>query len=231
MKPIPFKPPMVRAIMREVAPKTVTRRIINPQPAKEATSPGNYSSSGTGPTNQWTWLSGDPRDCDTWGVLADFKLPYAVGDRLYVREPWRSESCLDALLPSQLDEKAMIYFEADGTAKLDDGFWGKVRPAMFLPKRFSRITLEVTDVTLERLQAIDEEEAIAEGIEMVRYEGTNPKYIKDYGWKDYRDHPHAVVPFASPRKSFESLWESIHGEGAWEANPWVAAYSFNVVKQ
>lgn len=53
-KPIIFSAPMVNAIL--AGRKTMTRRILKPQPPAEATSAGNYSSSREGITNRWTWL-------------------------------------------------------------------------------------------------------------------------------------------------------------------------------
>jgi hypothetical protein len=63
-----------------------------------------------------------------------------------------------------------------------------------------------------------------------------PKYDDPRGcaWKSYETypdgtpHPHAVLPNASPVTSFREIWNSINDAGAWEANPWVVAYSFTV---
>ncbi|WP_423454327.1 hypothetical protein [Ottowia sp. VDI28] len=88
--------------------------------------------------------------------------------------------------------------------------WWK-RPAIFMPRAASRITREITSVRLERIQAISEADAIAEGIE--RQGG---------GWRNYLD-ANAGVCFRSPVNSFRSLWESINGPDSWDANPWVWA--------
>ena len=85
----------------------------------------------------------------------------------------------------------------------------KWRPSIFMPRWVSRITLEITDVRVERLQDISEADAIAEGVE----------YLPDVGgWRCYMNerggYTYAVT-------SYRSLWESINGPGSWAANPWV----------
>jgi hypothetical protein len=90
---------------------------------------------------------------------------------------------------------------------------GKHRQAMHMPHWASRLTLTVTDVRVERLQDISEEDAKAEGVsdEFTDYEL--------YG----QSQPY--------RFGYSSLWNLINGEGAWQANQFVAAYSFSVEKQ
>jgi hypothetical protein len=75
----------------------------------------------------------------------------------------------------------------------------KWRPSIFMPRMASRILLEITDVRVQRLQEISDEDARAEGY----------------------DHSHAF-----PREWFALLWERIHGPGSWHANPWVWAITF-----
>ena len=96
----------------------------------------------------------------------------------------------------------------------------------FMPRWASRLTLLVTEVRVQRLQGISEEDAIAEGIELYRLMGAQ-------GWVNYHDKPGDMTRryFADPRRSFRSLWESLHGPGSWEANPWVAAISFEVARR
>jgi hypothetical protein len=79
-----------------------------------------------------------------------------------------------------------------------------------MPRWASRITLKVTGVKVERLQEISEEDAKAEGVK-------RPVKVCDDDGTSYTD-------------GFGDLWESIHGPGAWEKNPWVAAISFERVK-
>src|SRR5207253_6716638 len=91
--------------------------------------------------------------------------------------------------------------------------WGKTRTAIHMIRRASRITLEITNVHVERLQAITEKDAIAEGIERAGGFMTTSGCWQNYG-SDGPSFPRAV-------DSYLSLWDSINGKGAWKTNPWV----------
>jgi hypothetical protein len=121
--------------------------------------------------------------------------------RLWVREAWRTEARYDAMPPRDVPESAIVSYEADYDREPNDGCRGRYRPGMFLPRWASRITLRVTAVKVERLQDISEDDAIAEGCV-----------------PDDRIGPARFI--------FETLWASIHGPGSWDANPWVAALTF-----
>ena len=85
---------------------------------------------------------------------------------------------------------------------------------MFMPRWASRILLEVTGVRVERLQAISDADALAEGI--VYSERFNGYCIGE------AEHFHSH----DPRQSYFSLWEAINGPGSVEADPWVWCVSF-----
>ncbi len=89
--------------------------------------------------------------------------------------------------------------------------WWK-RPAIFMPRAVSRITLQITDVRVERLQSISEADAREEGCGFLL-----PEYPQWDG------DPNLY------RKLFRVLWESINGAGSWPANPWVWCVSFRRV--
>lgn len=86
--------------------------------------------------------------------------------------------------------------------------WWK-RPAIFMPRAASRITLEVTGVRVERLQDISEADAAAEG----------------WPGPDADNSIQSAYPIAW----YSQLWESINGPGSWDANPWVWCVSFRRV--
>lgn len=144
--------------------------------------------------------------------------PYgAPGDRLWVKEAIRLDRT-----EAERDwngERAWASYVADGSpTKLDSWGWKlSTLPSMFLPRGLSRITLEVTGVRAERLQDISEEDAKAEGVEAHDDDG-----VTYYGPLN-RGH-------ASARVAFERLWESINGEGSWDANPWCWVIGFRRVE-
>jgi hypothetical protein len=136
--------------------------------------------------------------------------PYGQpGERLWVREtfgqPWHHAQ------PSYFyratdDEKVGWHPDFNG--------W---KPSIHMPRAASRILLEITEVRVERLRSITEADALAEGI--VR--------LPDGGFGLPKgQHYHA----ADPRISYLSLWESIHGPGSVEADPWLWAVSFKRIK-
>jgi len=144
--------------------------------------------------------------------LVPFRL-HAVGDRLWVREAWRTHVSWDVDPPRGVIPAAPIWFEADPFEARMGLDVGKLRPSMFMPRWASRLTLTVTDVRVQRLQDISEEDAIAEGYPPAEQRATG-------GIAEIRD--------AYPIAWYAWLWDSINGAGSWEANPWVAAYSFKV---
>ena len=204
-KPILFSGPMVQAIL--AGRKTMTRRVL--KPAKGATI----------------------ADCKPTGVkvgiaeihalpLEKLSLPkYKVGDLLWVREAWRTESndC-DIWAPSKLGGGETILFEADANWK-DNKSVGRLRASMHMPRWASRITLEVTAVKVERLKDISEDDARAEGCEPAA------AHLPDVRGEGYPLHRVELW-----KEGFSELWESINGPGSWGANPWVAAYSFKVLE-
>ena len=82
----------------------------------------------------------------------------------------------------------------------------RCRQSIFMPRWASRILLEVTDIRVERLQDISETDARAEGIA-----------------KNQCPDWHALM-------DYQVLWESIHGPGSWDANPWVWVIGFRRVQ-
>jgi len=143
------------------------------------------------------------------------------GDRLWVREAWRASSAHDDLAPCEIPQGDAIEFGADPERVLT----GKLRPSIHMPRWASRITREVVSVRVERLQAISEEDAIAEGIE---------RQEDGYGWKRgpvSRDHPNTATRTSFPRLAFQSIWEQINGPDSWHENPWVLRIEFKQLEK
>jgi hypothetical protein len=123
--------------------------------------------------------------------------PYGhPGDQLWVRETWRRYG--DG-----------IAYRADFHDKaFADSVHAPWKPSIHMPRAAARIQLEVTDVRVERLQAISAEDARAEGHPR-REEITDEETHRDAAVDWYRD-----------------LWDSINGPGSWNANPWVWVVEF-----
>lgn len=224
-RPILFSAPMVRALLD--GRKTQTRRILKPQPGPCDHKPW------PGPHNEPNWLiEGSEMHCAQCGNgiylsthksgVSGISLRFAIGDRLYVREHWRTESnAYDDLAPSEMDADYPVIFEADADWSTNKTV-GRFRQGMHMPRWTSRLTLTVSDVRVERLQAINEQEAIAEGIawQMIR----RPDGSSRARWFGV---PH-VGRDLDPVTAYADLWDSINGAGSWEANPWVVAVTFTV---
>lgn len=230
-----FSAPMVRALL--AGTKTQTRRLLSearvfatPE-TKAFTLRGddlaralqNASGFRRLDGNGWFWES----DAFEWqapalrtGWMAH--IGYAPGDRLWVREAWRTWRWNDRLKPSATPAEwgrrlhDFVQFEADNDNRMD----GRLRASMHLPRAFSRLTLIVTDVRVQRLQDISEEDARAEGIVPL------PSGRFHCGFDDEGE-----ITSKSAITAYAWLWNAINGEDAWSANPWVVAYTFTVHQQ
>ena len=96
---------------------------------------------------------------------------------------------------------------------------GALVPSIHMPKWASRLSLHVTDMRIERLQDISEKDALAEG---VRRNGDMYSVELREGPRDQR----SAVTTTSPIGTFATLWNSIHGFGAWAENPEVVVTVF-----
>jgi hypothetical protein len=232
-RPILFSAPMVRALLE--GRKTQTRRIITPHNLRVYTGGLDYSGRYLRPDEAmfeaafnnarnfraiegvFAWVT-DPAPHQIGAVMSQWtgRLTYSACDRLWVREAWRCEARLDKRAPRDIDTNypGVKYIATD--VPDDFGIEGKERRAMHMPRWASRLTLIVSDVRVQRLQDISKADAIAEGVER-----------DSDGWRDYL-LPHTRL-CVSATGSFQTLWNHINGPDAWKANPWIAAYTFNVI--
>lgn len=242
-RPILFSAPMVRAILD--GRKTVTRRPIKPQPeVREVNMIGPMLTFKNKRGGHWLYPNAKAQ------IIAD--CPYGKpGERLWVRETTESdEGRSDAVVLSRYaaDRAPVIYRHPEG-----DEYDGSVahwdyprrsRPSIHMPRWACRILLEITDVRVERLQDISEDQAKAEGC-----------FFKDYGkacfhgGKGVRDAAHCELPesthqqrngwmwdkttsheqcLGSARNAFGNLWQTTGGD--WAANPWVWVVEFKRVQ-
>jgi hypothetical protein len=168
------------------------------------------------------------------------RYPYGyIGDRLWVRETWGTgcrpdpyrgwvdgieykadEEYLDGIesLPLRvIDDQDLVKYDRDG--------WNS---PMYMPRWASRITLEVTDIRIERVQDISEDDAIAEGI-LSKYEHNGNTMLMCE--KIYKAFPNREGGFRKARDAYRTLWDSLNAKRGypWESNPWVWVISFKQI--
>lgn len=211
-RPILFSAPMVRALM--AGTKTQTRRVAN---FITEDAPGVFHARNAGGGCAGMTETEVP-------IHAPVYARFAVGDRLYVREHWKTSIGNDGVKPRDLGPKTPVLYLADDARSegYPVGTPGQHRQAMHMPRWASRLTLIVTDVRVERLQDISEADAIAEGIQSYHPSQSIVTFFH-HTIPEYRNHG-----FINARRAYEDLWDSINGPGAWDANPWVVAVSFDV---
>ena len=249
MKPILFNTEMVRALLE--GRKTVTRRVVKPQPKSRLV----YTCMGS---NHGTWCYPSKTVWESWGeeyrlpsTLADadaarrWNPPYHSGDILYVRETWcKVGNDVDKLY---FDNDAAMYdgmylYKADGIDLTDIGKWN---PSIHMPKEAARLFLRVTNVQVARLQDMNGEQAYMEGakaevppiLEALESGDKNifPKYFDKFSAEKKEDwyRRTATATYIAQcelterlLKAFKSIWnKTIKAElmatYGWEANPWV----------
>lgn len=193
----------------------------------------------------WPWAEDCERGGDIW-----FTCPFGeVGDRIWVRETWATlgneDGCCvdwnDNLCKGDEKSAARIYRASCEQRPGDYGLWsipdnadwkphtenqkfvGAWRPSIHMPRWASRITLEITDVRVERLHSISERDAVAEGIKTGRCGN-------ETNWRDAFYVPGDNQPYFYAATAYGDLWSSIYGEESWAANPWVWVIKFKRVE-
>jgi hypothetical protein len=212
-RPILMSAPMVRALL--VGNKTQTRRVVKNPPIKDFSGHWNRYN-GKGITGVY---HSKESACE---AIAKHFCPYGVpGNRLWVREsfqPLLSEDVKWSDADYETGEGYAISYPAtDGVKEFydyskDESISDRITPSIFMPRWASRIMLEITDVRVQRLQDISEDDAAAEGSAM-GYDG-------HYSFHQRFNH----------RGGYMALWNAINGAGAWDKNPWVWAVTFKVVQ-
>ncbi|CAI8894110.1 MULTISPECIES: hypothetical protein [Pseudomonas syringae group] len=204
-RPILFSAPMVRAILE--GRKTVTRREVKVQPRSSA----DIGSFGRG----------QPFIRHPDVTKANPECPYGrPGDRLWVREAWQADAQVNEVAPRELSHGEPIRYPADGASRQTGCSMitlGKTRPSIHMPRWVSRILLEITDVRVERLQAITYEEAAAEGVH------------RDSACRMWTATDEGGTCHKYPVPAFRDLWSGINGAENWNANPWVWVVEFKRV--
>lgn len=197
IKPILFNTKMVRAILD--GRKDATRRIVKGFIPDDAV---------------WGYTAFTPKGyISCRGTFADgygekfFKLPCESGDILYVRETWKKAP------------NGYYYYESWQRNDIAD--ITKWKPSIHMPKEAARIWLKVTDVRVERLQEITDEQAKREGIQY-------DECPTGFTWKQETDMHNC---YTTPIGAMQALWNSTIRKSdidryGWDANPWVWVIEF-----
>lgn len=236
-RPILFSAPMVKAILE--GRKTQTRRVIKPQPASHMIL-DVVLPNGEGPNDPCAavrFTSHGNGDVSSWGC------PHGrPGDLLWVRETWQKSGMgWGNDLPV-----GKIHYRATDAGEWKS-YWGGWKPSIHMPRWASRITLRIESVRVERLQAITEADAIAEGCTahtsrwwqgFIRHEDGTRSMCEGGADPDgppppYYEHPELQTMTTTARDYFQSLWTEINGGRAgceWHSNPWVWVLVFSRVE-
>ncbi len=227
-RPILFSAPMVRAILD--GRKTVTRRPVKVQPRSRADI-GSYG-------------KGQPFIRNPDVTKRNTECPFGKpGERLWVRETCLINDYRETNVPEEERAETEIVYRAD-PLPCWEGEESEIRwrPSIHMPRWACRILLEITDVRVERLQDISEDQAKAEGCFFTDYGqecfhgGTGWKNVgicpaqaghrqrTGWAWDKTTSHEECL---GTPRWAFANLWNATGGD--WYANPWVWVVEFKRV--
>jgi hypothetical protein len=203
-RPILFNTEMVRAILE--GRKTMTRRVVKPQPDSVRRS---------------AFVQSGFETCHGYEI----KIPYKPGDTLWVRETWLKNA------PGGISKyfyKADAPEEVLGQAK---AFGYKWRPSTHMPRKAARLFLTVKNVRVEQLQEITEEDARAEGVpwEYSLPDGiTKELFESRVGRIGFCEALESIGGQFNYKRGFQLLWDSLNAKRgySWDANPWVWVVEF-----
>ena len=149
-------------------------------------------------------------------------LPYKVGDIVAIAQPYKD-------IIECMAEYSDIIINVDGSINREykAGWTNK----MFVKSNLMPYHIRITDIKIERLQDISKEDCLKEGIIFIEslsiigddayFFTVKPKARQLYG--------NILKFFSSPQRAYADLIDKISGRGTWKRNPWVGAYSFELV--
>lgn len=147
------------------------------------------------------------------------KSRYQVGEVVAVAQSYKEAGV--HFLPEEDDEFGCYNFPAEQT----NGWTNKMfTRAALMPHR-----IRITDVRVERLNDISEDDCIAEGV----YKDDGKAHFNGYAFQTSRDQYGNMLSkqwFSTPREAYAALIDRISGRGTWESNPYVFVYEFELVK-
>ena len=229
MKSIIFNTEMVKAILD--GRKTQTRRVINYGLYIDYTDTMNEHSI------EFAKNYCDLDDCmkDTKETFIKYHGKYKIDDILYVKETFQFGDNIRNIQNIPLNEDIeVLYYEHEinnhNSNHRDFAKIIKWKPSIYMPKKHARIFLKVTNVGVERLQDISDEDCIKEGIVEVTKDNQVFKFCI-YDKKDYSSTPWQDMP-KNPQEVYKKLWNSTAKDGyKWEDNPYVFVYEFERIEK
>jgi hypothetical protein len=220
--PILFNGDMVRAILE--GRKTQTRRPLKIQPPSSSCQIATFIESTSREDRKkegklhWVKLSPDGLSV-IYNQGKYFACPFGQpGDRLWVRETW-----------AWIGSETNGHYVYRSNYLPEQQYFVTWQPSIHMPRKASRIILEIDEIGAERIQDITEDEAMAEGIR----EWTKDGELYKYGHIEPGDQ--GCTPWSAMPKTvmgaYKSLWNGIYTEDLnWEANPWVWVVKFHKVE-
>lgn len=224
-RPILFSTPMVQAVLDKT--KSQTRRLKGLDDINK--NPDDYVFNGFGHTQKGVFGA---LFMHKSGLINLIPCPFGiVGDVLWVRETWNKVIIWGVDDEPHADIQPEFIFKASEGDVIEDneGNIIKWKPSIHMPKKACRIWLQITDIRVERLQSISEDDAKNEGVEGWIEERlkSKPTHYKVY----YHDDDDDSTYSSSAITSFETLWQKINGKNAWNANPWVWVIEFKQIQK
>ena len=219
-KPILFSGEMIRALLD--GRKTQTRRVVKEYTIIRLSDRHGFATAGARHLSEKETPGYIYAETKEHQSIIGIPCPYGKpGDLLWVREAmcWHND---------------WLCYNADKTPienmKCDKNFRGTVMPSIFMPKIYSRITLLIKDIRVERVQDISEQDAKFEGatlfndIPMIRSSARPPRWSME--------NPHNTDQcLSSPYYAFANYWIKLNGQESWDSNPFVWVIEFEVIKQ
>lgn len=167
-----------------------------------------------GPAEPFMGADGSWHVADAAGRMTTLNAPWRAGDRIWVREHHATTG-----------GGPLRYLATDDVHELR-----RVLPPSALSRTFSRLTLVLERVRLQRLSSMSEADAEAEGIALEADETAFwhcpelwPRALTAVSLDDQTDHSHAVAAFGK-------LFDLQHGKGSFDQNPWVAVLEFSAYR-
>lgn len=196
MKGILFKPDMIKAIQE--GRKTQTRGVAGLKEINEE-------------PDEWILAPRDPLFSPSFWIFDAaekrimVKPRYQVGDVVYIKEAYLAMPWGDIMYPLYLQKPSKVW-----------------QSPMFMPQKYARYFIQITDVNPERLQEITNRDVFAEGLNrtylpLAGIDGTEVFHFGDYPTPNIYD---------SPVGAYAHLWDSINKKNTWSTNSWVWVYTF-----